>query len=137
MESEKTSEDTRLTPRVRNQQPVAGVPKSDLIKNPVPRVELVANQKLELLKEQAEQIMKQAKKILDNVSFTKEMYDYGLRFEPVIDHIYHVYEREDEERFVSLIAPSEWGSRYNFKHVYSARFCPDDTWEKIDEELHE
>jgi|TARA_Y100000310_G_scaffold329460_1_gene399359 hypothetical protein len=109
--------------------------KPDLIKNPIAKIELVANQKLELLREQAEQIMKQAKKVLDNVSFTKEMYDYGLRFEPVIDHIYHVYERENEERFVSLIAPSEWGARFKGKHVYSARFCPDDTWEKTDEEL--
>jgi len=77
--------------------------------------------------------MEQANKIFDNVAFTKEIHGYGFRFDPVVGHMYYIYERENEERFVSLIAPNEWGSGYNFKHVYTAKFCADETWEKINE----
>jgi hypothetical protein len=139
MESGNTSDKGDLAPRtgsrVRNQQPVTGASKSDLIKNPVPRVELVANQKLELLRGQAEKIMEQANEIFDNVAFTKEIYGYGFRFDPIADQVYYIYERENGERFVSLIAPKEWGKGYTLKHIYSAKFCIDDTWEKVDEEL--
>ena len=50
--------------------------------------------------------MEQANKIFDNIAFTKEIDDYGFRFDPVVGHTYYIYERENEERFVSLIAPA-------------------------------
>ena len=124
--------DSELTPYVRNQQPVTGTLPA-LIKNPIHGVELSANQKIEILREQIELIIQQAKKIMDRVEFTKEIYSYNVRFDPVIGHTYYIYERNNKERFVSLISPKEWGSKYNFKHVHTAKFCADDTWEKIDD----
>jgi len=48
-------------------------------------------------------------------------------FEPIVGQIYHLYKRENEEAFLSLIAPSQC----NFMFLGSFYLSPELIWEKV------
>lgn len=48
-------------------------------------------------------------------------------FVPVIGHRYHLYERDNQTFFLSLIEPSNW----NFKYLYSVKLDSSNKWIRI------
>ena len=53
-----------------------------------------------------------------------------MRFEPLINHIYHLYQKEDKAFLLSLIAPNQWGrSKRSFEFIATVRLLADHTWE--------
>ncbi len=87
-----------------------------------------ANQQIDMLKKQAELIMKQVKEIEERVEFSKLIYQSDLNFEPVIGNIYHLYQHR-EKITLTMIAPYEWGNKCPFeKFLYSASLLADRTW---------
>lgn len=48
-------------------------------------------------------------------------------FIPVIGHIYHLYKRDDEKYFLSLIEPSHWKMEF----IFSVRLNSSNKWEKL------
>tara|TARA_R110002020_G_scaffold429640_1_gene639275 strand:- start:83 stop:493 length:411 start_codon:yes stop_codon:yes gene_type:complete len=102
---------------------------------PIIRIEVSNNEKLKILKRQADLIVSQIEEIMENENFTKEVYSYEIRFEPVIGGVYHVYERVAGDRTLSIISPSEYGNLDNYKlnYIMSVKLRADDTWEKVDD----
>jgi len=90
-----------------------------------------ANQQIDLIKQQAELLMQQARKIEDRLVISRKIYEADLNFEPVINTTYHVYEKQGRT-VLSLISPIEWGSRLPFDaHICSAKLLADKSWELI------
>jgi hypothetical protein len=53
-----------------------------------------------------------------------------MRFEPLINHVYFLYEKENKEQLLSLIAPEQWGrSGKQFTFVAEVRLLADHTWD--------
>lgn len=83
-------------------------------------------EQMQLLADQAKKL--QERKVISEVIYTAEM-----RFEPLINHIYHLYERENKSYLLSLIAPDQWGrSRKSFEYVATVRLLADHTWDIIE-----
>ncbi len=55
------------------------------------------------------------------------MYRSDIRFEPIKGHTYHLYQKEDETLFLSLIKPNEWDMIF----IGSFEMGSDDKWNKI------
>jgi len=90
-----------------------------------------ANQQIDLIKQQAELLMQQARKIEERLVISRKIYEADLNFEPVINTTYHVYEKQGRT-VLSLISPIEWGSRLPFDaHICSAKLLADKSWELI------
>ena len=72
------------------------------------------------IKEQYEQLMQEFEynRLINEAKFT---------FEPIIGQHYHLYERENGDNFLSIIAPNEC----NFNSLGSFYLNADQIWEKV------
>lgn len=79
------------------------------------------------LKTRYEELVEEAKKLVDEYNWNELVYTASYSFQPIVGQIYHLYIRNDEKLFLSLISPSEW------KQKYIATFKLDSTekWIKI------
>ena len=70
------------------------------------------------------------KKLIQEYNWTKLVYESKYLFQPIVGHIYHLYEDKDKALFLSLIAPNEWNRPY----IGSFKLQTDGKWEKISQE---
>lgn len=66
-------------------------------------------------------------KMMDEFEYNSLIFNSDFSFEPVISEVYHLYQREKGNNFLSLIAPDQC----NFKHIGSFYLNADQTWEKV------
>lgn len=83
--------------------------------------------------EQMQLLADQAKKLKERKSISEVIYGAEMRFEPLINHIYHLYRKEDHRFLLSLIAPNQWGrSKKSFEFVATVRLLADHTWDILE-----
>jgi hypothetical protein len=89
-----------------------------------------AEQQIQMLKKQAELLIKQAKAIEDRLTLSHSIYQAEINFEPIIHGIYHLYQKSDGSQVLTMIAPYEWGKTMPFEQfLNTVRLLPDKTWE--------
>ena len=89
-----------------------------------------AEQQIQMLKKQAELLMKQAKAIEHRLEVSHAIYQADINFEPVINGIYHVYQKDNGTQVLSMVAPYEWGAKMPFSEfLYTVRLLGDRTWD--------
>ncbi|WP_158860636.1 DUF2452 domain-containing protein [Lunatibacter salilacus] len=77
----------------------------------------------------------QAKSIQQRVEISERIYLADIRFEPLINHVYYLYLREDGRDFLSMVSPQEWGRKKPYdEFVAKIRLLADHTWEIIRED---
>ncbi|MCE2713509.1 MAG: DUF2452 domain-containing protein [Flavobacteriia bacterium] len=82
--------------------------------------------------EQMQLLAEQAKKLQDRKNISEFIYLAEMRFEPLINHVYHLYRKEDNNYLLSLIAPDQWGrSRNSFEWIATVRLLADHTWDVL------
>jgi hypothetical protein len=80
--------------------------------------------------EQIEKLAEQADRIKRRVEISNEIYGCEMGFEPLIGHIYHLYEKENGQKLLSMIGPKEWGRKFPYKsHLASIKMLGDHTWD--------
>lgn len=83
--------------------------------------------------EQMQLLADQAKKLNDRKLISERIYLAEMRFEPLINHVYHLYQKENKSYLLSLIAPNQWGrSKHSFEFVASVRLLADHTWDILE-----
>lgn len=88
--------------------------------------------------EQMQLLAKQAKQLEDRKVISEKIYTAEMRFEPVINHIYYLYQKEDTEYLLSLIAPDQWGrSKKSFEYIATVKLLADHTWDILDKAENE
>jgi hypothetical protein len=87
---------------------------------------------LDQIYQQMQLLAEQAKKLNDRKKISNFIYGAEMRFEPLINHTYHLYEKEDKQFLLSLISPEQWGrSKHNFGFIATVRLLADHTWDII------
>ena len=82
------------------------------------------------LYEQMAVLARQAKDLRDRVEVSERIYGAKMNFEPVLNEIYYVYEKEDGSDVLSMVAPNEWGRSYKFsRYVAKVTMLADHTWD--------
>lgn len=91
------------------------------------------DQQLSQIKEQIELLAEQAERIQRRKEISEIIYAAHIGFKPEINHVYHLYEKEDNSFVLSMIGPDEWpgGMKYS-RHVNTLRLLADHTWDIID-----
>ncbi len=88
------------------------------------------DRQMEQLRRQMETLVDQAKSLSARMDVSEVIYQTDVPFQPVIHHIYHLYERKaDGQRLLSMIAPQEWGRKQPYDHLATVRLLGDHTWE--------
>jgi len=85
---------------------------------------------------QMQLLAEQAKAIQHRVAISERIYLADISFEPLINHTYYLYLRDDGTDFLSMVSPEEWGRKKPFvKFVAEIRLLADHTWEIIREDV--
>jgi hypothetical protein len=81
--------------------------------------------------QQMQLLAEQARAIKDRVEISERVYLADIPFEPIINHIYYMYKRDDGTDVLSLIAPHEWNGKSKKYEIYVAKLklLADHTWE--------
>jgi hypothetical protein len=101
-------------------------------------MEYQTDQQLSQLYAQMQLLAEQAKKINQRKEISERIYQASFRFEPIINHVYYLYEDELQVQLLSIIGPNEWGRSAKNKYTYIAtiRLLADHTWEIMDSSEH-
>jgi predicted transcriptional regulator len=87
------------------------------------------NEQLSKIYKQMELLAQQAKEIKNRIDISERIYDAAIGFEPIINHVYYLYEKKDGSDILSMIAPSEWGRSFPFNQFLARVFLlADHTW---------
>lgn len=70
-------------------------------------------------------------KLSKEYQLNEMVYNAQCRFGPVIGEVYHLYQREDESTFLSMISPNDWLSIKPDKFIGSFKLTSNDKWEKV------
>jgi len=83
------------------------------------------------IQEQLEVLARQAQAIAHRKEISIMIYEAAMGFDPIINHIYHLYRRNEGTTVLSIISPSEWGRCPYPEHIASARLLADHTWDVL------
>jgi len=85
------------------------------------------------LYEQMKVLAKQANDIKKRIEISEKIYNAQINFEPVINHTYYLYLKNDHNFVLSMIGPEEWGNDNPFKsYMASVKLLSDHTWEILE-----
>ncbi len=84
--------------------------------------------------EQMKLLADQAKKLNDRKSISEFIYQAEIRFEPFINHTYHLYKKLNGTYLLSLIGPNQWGrSGAELQFMATVKLLADHTWDILDQ----
>ena len=90
------------------------------------------NMQLEQIRKQIELLALQAQEIQKRKELSMMIYNAKLSFKPNIGQTYYLYEKQDGNHMLSLVAPKEWGGSGPFKKFVAAvKLLADHTWMEI------
>ena len=91
------------------------------------------NMQLNQIKEQVELLMVQANQIKRRKELSMMVYEAKLNFKPQIGQVYHLYKRQDDSNFLSLVSPKDWGGGAGpYKQFLSSiQLLADHTWVEV------
>ncbi|HAS42142.1 MAG TPA: DUF2452 domain-containing protein [Microscillaceae bacterium] len=85
------------------------------------------------IQKQVELLVAQAKKIQERVEISRTIHNAEMGFQPKVGREYHLYQKENGEYVLSIIAPQEWKDNMPYNNsVASVRLLADHTWEVLD-----
>lgn len=86
------------------------------------------------IRAQMELLAVQAKKIHDRIIISQEIYVAEMGFDPLISHIYYLYERKNGIKVLSMIPNNSWGRSFPFeKFIAKVKLLSDHTWDILEE----
>ncbi len=88
--------------------------------------------KLRTIAEQIRALQAQAAAVLDEAKRASELHRAICRFQKRPGHVYHLYRRDDGARYLSMLAPEEWGRAHD-AFEGSFRLEVDMTWTPLAE----
>jgi hypothetical protein len=92
------------------------------------------NMQMDQIRQQIELLAEQAQALQKRVEISEQIYLADASFEPLVGHIYSLYERKDGSWSLSMVGPDEWGRSFPFAgFVATVKLLADHTWEVIEE----
>lgn len=95
-------------------------------------MEQQTDKQLGQIHEQIKLLAKQAKGIQKRKEISEQIYMADMRFEPLVGHTYHLYEKENGGWLLSMLSPEEWGATCPHKFLETVTLLADHTWDIID-----
>jgi hypothetical protein len=96
-------------------------------------MEYQTDMQLNQIYEQMKLLAEQAKKLNDRKKISEFIYQAEIRFEPFINHNYHLYKKAQGTYLLSLIGPNQWGrSGKELLFMASVKLLADHTWDILE-----
>lgn len=62
-----------------------------------------------------------------------QLHHIACNFTKVPGHVYHLYEKPDSTRYLSMLSPQDWGGQSPHPHVASYKLEYDHSWTPLEE----
>jgi hypothetical protein len=99
----------------------------------VSAMEHQTDMQLQQIYEQMQLLAAQANKLSDRKKIAEFIYLAEMRFEPLINHTYFLYQRESGEYVLSMIGPDQWGKSKSLPtYIATIKLLADHTWDILD-----
>ena len=99
----------------------------------VSAMEFQTDMQLNQIYEQMQLLANQVKVLNDRKTISQFIYTAEIRFEPLINHIYHLYSRENSSFLLSLVGPNDWGrTKQNLSFIATVKLLADHTWDILE-----
>lgn len=96
---------------------------------------LIEKAKLSVIIDQIKKLQQDARKIIMESQKNFDLHRASCQFIKRQGHVYHLYDRGQNDLYFSLISPQEWGDKCPHIYVASYRLEDDYSWSNVDEEL--
>jgi hypothetical protein len=95
-------------------------------------MEQQTDMQLKQLQEQIQLLYNQAQEIKSRTDISVWIYQSDMGFDPIVGHVYHLYEKDEGRHFLSMVSPTEWGRSKKFKRfVATVKLLADHTWDVL------
>lgn len=94
----------------------------------------VTHGKLQVIIDQINHLKQEAKRIMEEASLNMELHKANCSFEKRVGQVYHLYERNREDLYFSLLSPNDWLGKPPHQFLGSYRLESDMTWTALEEE---
>lgn len=85
------------------------------------------------LYDQMQTLIEQAKSLKERVSVSERIYEAAIGYEPIINHVYYLYQKKNGDDLLSMVSPEEWGRSFPFEACLAkVTLLADHTWEVIE-----
>jgi hypothetical protein len=99
----------------------------------VAAMEFQTDMQLNQIYEQMQLLANQVKTLNDRKTISQFIYTAEIRYEPFINHIYHLYTRENTTFLLSLVGPNDWGrTKQKLSFVATVKLLADHTWDILE-----
>jgi len=116
----------------RGSLPVIPTKEGDIKSKAISAMEYQTDIQLQQIKEQMTLLADQANSIKQRVEISQMIYDAKIKFEPLISHIYHLYQDDSGAYILLMIGPKEWRrKKCPYQYISSVKLLADHTWELI------
>lgn len=92
-----------------------------------------ASSKLTLILQQIKFLQSQAEQILKETETNEQLTHAACNFKKIPGTVYHLYERESGQTYLSMLSVEDWGASFKHKHLGSYRFETDHSWTPIED----
>ena len=76
------------------------------------------------------EILEEAAKLQDSIKLNQMMDNSEIGFAPIVGEEYHLYQRQNNSTFVSMISPKEW-SRKDIEYLGTYKVDSQNVWTEI------
>ena len=94
------------------------------------------DQQMAQIKQQIDLLASQVFELQKRKEISEKIYDCKMGFQPVIGHIYHLYQKEDASYTLSMLGDSDWGrSKPNWEYLTAVKLLGDHTWQILNTDV--
>lgn len=89
--------------------------------------------KLKVIADQIRHLQQEARDILEETQRDQQLHQAECQFKRIPGKTYHLYEKHNQKKYFSLLAPAEWGNRPPHTFIGSYRLENDMSWTAIED----
>lgn len=89
--------------------------------------------KLKVIADQIRHLQQEARSILEETQRDQQLHEAECHFKRIPGKTYHLYEKNNQQQYFSMLTPAEWGSHPPHTFPGSYRLENDMSWTAIDE----
>lgn len=95
-------------------------------------VSVVVSAKLDLIRKQILALQEEARAVLDDAAHAARLHRAHCNFRKMAGHVYHLYRRDEEDLYFSMLSPDEWRGKPPHAYEGSYRLENDQSFTRID-----
>lgn len=90
------------------------------------------NTKLELILKQIRNLQKEAEHVIEQAEVDSELHSIKCNFEKQVEQPYHLYAKQDGNKYFSFVSPEEWGNNPPHEFLGTYIMKGDRSFKRID-----